>query len=162
MTAAAHAIGTHILTDFFGVESSLLRDAARLEAALRLAALASGAHPLGSHFHSFGDRDGVTGVVLLAESHLSIHTWPEFEFAALDIFMCGTADPARALDTLTQELAPTRTTVRTEFRGLDPSMGAVENDALHRPDKPDRRDRQRCGDRDALPEPRLVAKPADQ
>jgi S-adenosylmethionine decarboxylase len=128
MTAASHAIGTHILTDFFGVESSLLRDGPRLEAAMRLAARVSGAHPLSSHFHSFGDGDGVTGVVLLAESHLSIHTWPEFEFAALDIFMCGgAADPARALDALIAELAPARKTVKTELRGLWRSQPTSES-----------------------------------
>ncbi|UUZ57112.1 adenosylmethionine decarboxylase [Massilia sp. H-1] len=53
-----------------------------------------------SHFHSFGAAQGVTGVLLLAESHISIHTWPEFGFAAADIFMCGDARPALALDVI--------------------------------------------------------------
>jgi S-adenosylmethionine decarboxylase len=44
-----------------------------------------------SHFHAFGEGQGVTGVVLLAESHITIHTWPECGFAAADIFMCGSA-----------------------------------------------------------------------
>jgi S-adenosylmethionine decarboxylase len=162
MTPASHAIGTHILADFFGVDAGLLRDGPRLDAVLRRAAQGAGAHPLSSHFHSFGDRDGVTGVVLLAESHLSIHTWPEFEFAALDIFMCGSAEPRRALEALSTALTPTRTTVKTEQRGVGPSMRAVEDDALHRPDQPDRGNGQRCGDRNAWSEPRFVAKPSDQ
>jgi hypothetical protein len=56
--------------------------------------LAAGARILHGHFHTFGRRQGVTGVLLLAESHISIHTWPEAGFAAVDIFMCGECAPA--------------------------------------------------------------------
>jgi S-adenosylmethionine decarboxylase len=57
----------------------------------------SDARVLFSHFHAFGEGQGVTGVVLLAESHITIHTWPECGFAAADIFMCGSAQPELAL-----------------------------------------------------------------
>jgi len=50
--------------------------------------------------HNFGEGSGVTGVVLLAESHISIHTWPELKYAAVDIFMCGACDPQRAIPVL--------------------------------------------------------------
>jgi S-adenosylmethionine decarboxylase len=117
VSAVSPPIGTHLFADFFGVEAEILRDGPRLEAALRSAAWVAGSHVLTSHFHSFGGRDGVTGVVLLAESHISIHTWPEYGFAALDIFMCGNSDPGRALAELIATFAPARKTVRTEARG---------------------------------------------
>lgn len=91
------ASGQHWLADLSGVAPALLTSCASLEALLRQAADAAGAHVLHSHFHSFGEQLGVTGVVLLAESHISIHTWPEQGFAAADIFMCGNAQPERAL-----------------------------------------------------------------
>jgi len=111
------ALGQHVLADLFGIAPGLLRDAAQLAAVLRAAAEAAGAHLLASHFHSFGTDDGVTGVVLLAESHISIHTWPEFGFAAADIFMCGHSEPARALAVLVTALAPLRQEVHTAARG---------------------------------------------
>jgi S-adenosylmethionine decarboxylase len=110
-------LGTHILADFYGVSATLLRDCRALEALLEAAASAAGARILGSHFHSFGGRDGVTGVVLLSESHLSIHTWPEADFAAADIFMCGAADPQCALASLIAGLAPTGHRVTSAARG---------------------------------------------
>jgi S-adenosylmethionine decarboxylase len=110
-------IGSHILADFFGIPAQLLRSGSELEALLRRAAEIAGATVLGSHFHSFGSAQGVTGVVLLAESHISIHTWPESDFAAIDIFMCGAADPQRALAALAEALGPTRQHVEVAARG---------------------------------------------
>jgi S-adenosylmethionine decarboxylase len=98
--------GTHVLVDLHGISAARLRDGAALEALLRAAAQAAGATVLGSHFHSFGRDLGVTGVVLLAESHVSIHTWPESAFAAVDLYLCGNADPDRALDVLIDGLEP--------------------------------------------------------
>jgi len=78
---------------------------------------------LHSHFHSFDAGKGVTGVVLLAESHISIHTWPEFGFAAADIFMCGTAQVHFALDVIKQALSPTSCDVQTIARGYNSDWG---------------------------------------
>jgi S-adenosylmethionine decarboxylase len=114
------AVGSHVLADLYGISRGLLRDGAALEAVLRAAALGAGARVLASHFHSFGADEGVTGVVLLAESHMSIHTWPEQEFAAADIFMCGAADAAQALAVLVNALAPVRQNLRTQMRGAAP------------------------------------------
>lgn len=119
--APGAAIGTHVLADLYGMARGVLRDGAALQAVLQAAAQEAGAHVLASHFHSFGAGDGVTGVVLLAESHISIHTWPEYEFAAADIFMCGTSQPARALAVLLRALAPARHEVRTQTRGGGPT-----------------------------------------
>jgi S-adenosylmethionine decarboxylase len=114
--------GTHLLADFHGVAKELLRDARTLERLLRDAAQQAGAHVLSSHFHSFGEEEGVTGVVLLSESHISIHTWPESAFAAIDVFMCGSAKPQRAIAELTRALVPKRHWVKEAARGfLDPT-----------------------------------------
>ena len=105
MTASAHLpLGTHLLADLSGVAATHLRDCAALESLLRQAAIEAGAQILHGHFHSFGTGQGVTGVVLLAESHISIHTWPECSFAAVDIFMCGAAQPQLALDVIQNAL----------------------------------------------------------
>ena len=67
---------------------------------MREAAEAARARVLAGHFHVFGGEGGVTGVLLLAESHLSIHTWPEIGLAAVDAFMCGRARAEVAVESL--------------------------------------------------------------
>lgn len=108
--------GTHLLADMSGIDPAALSDSARIERLLREAAAAAGAQVLHSHFHGFGPGLGVTGVVLLAESHISIHTWPENGFAAADIFMCGAAQPHLALEAIEEALQPEYSEVRTVDR----------------------------------------------
>ncbi len=105
-----YAPGLHLLIDYFGV--ALLTDKAALQDAMTGAAAAAGARVLSAHFHQFPDRAGITGVVLLAESHISIHTWPELSYAAIDIFMCGDTDAHKAADHLRSTLTPERVTLR--------------------------------------------------
>lgn len=112
------ANGAHLLADLHGVPQRLLRDAAVLEALLIRAAAAADAQVLFSHFHGFGDGGGVTGVLLLAESHISIHTWPEHSFAAVDIFMCGSAQPERALQVIEHGLGAAGCVRRSVPRGI--------------------------------------------
>jgi len=109
--------GIHLLADLAGIDGHLLTDAQAIDALLREAALAAGARILHSHFHTFGPGMGVTGVLLLAESHISNHTWPEVGFAAADIFMCGAARPQLALDVIDQALAPSAREVKIVERG---------------------------------------------
>jgi S-adenosylmethionine decarboxylase len=111
------AYGSHVLADLAGIAPELLRDAATLEATLVSAALSAGARVLSAHFHHFGGEHGVTGVVLLAESHITIHTWPEHRFAALDIFMCGTARAEDAVAQIAHGLHAELQNVRTCMRG---------------------------------------------
>ena len=120
MSSDTGAVGNHILADLYGIDPVLLRDGPALESLLRRAAVSAGARVLSSHFHSFGAGAGITGVVLLAESHISIHTWPECGMAAADIFMCGASDAEHALEVLVRELAPADTKRVSIARGLLP------------------------------------------
>jgi S-adenosylmethionine decarboxylase len=97
------SVGQHLIADLWGCHG--LADPAVIEDALRSAATAAGATLLDLKLHHFGPQQGVTGVALLAESHISIHTWPERGYAAVDIFLCGD-DPglAPALDCLAQRV----------------------------------------------------------
>ncbi|AYZ62664.1 adenosylmethionine decarboxylase [Burkholderia multivorans] len=104
IAAPRATLGSHVLADLGGIDAALLRDAARLEAVLTDAARRAGARVIGAHFHHFGGEHGVTGVVLLAESHITIHTWPEHGFAAVDAFMCGAARAADAVDAIAAAL----------------------------------------------------------
>ncbi|WP_334188174.1 adenosylmethionine decarboxylase [Noviherbaspirillum sp.] len=109
--------GIHLIADLHGIAPDQLTDPAALENLLRRSAVAAGASIIYSHFHTFGTGQGVTGVVLLAESHISIHTWPECGFAAADIFMCGGAQPERALEMIVSALRPASSGIRTIERG---------------------------------------------
>lgn len=117
MAAPYRSCGTHLIADLYGVDSKKLSDLQAIEDLLKRSAHAAGAHIVYSHFHPFGPRQGITGVVLLAESHISIHTWPETEFAAVDVFMCGNAEPQRALELIRQALAPASIKVQDITRG---------------------------------------------
>ena len=98
----SYSHGTHALLDCYGCDAAPLGDAEGLEDLLREAAQAAGA--------------GVTGVLLLAESHLSIHTWPEHHFAALDIYLCS-GDIARARRIIEAALRPAHSDWRAFPRG---------------------------------------------
>lgn len=110
--------GGHLLLDLW--EARNLTDSGRIKAALEQAAAAAGASVLHSHLHQFGEGGGVSGVVVLAESHISIHTWPERAFAAIDIFMCGACDPFKALPVLRAAFQPAKMQLTEHRRGLIP------------------------------------------
>lgn len=93
--------GNHLLIDFWNARN--LDNPDQIDATLRRAAEAAGATILHGHFHHFTPNGGVSGVLVLAESHISIHTWPERHFAAVDIFMCGVCDPNLSIPVM-QEL----------------------------------------------------------
>jgi S-adenosylmethionine decarboxylase len=108
--------GTHVLLDLWGARH--LDDADHIERAMRRAVDVSGATLLHIHLHRFGDGGGVTGVAVLAESHISVHTWPERGFAAFDVFMCGRCRPDLAAEALRSALDPVRTEISVERRGV--------------------------------------------
>jgi S-adenosylmethionine decarboxylase len=107
--------GMHLLVDLWG--ASNLTDPATIDDALREAAEAAGATILHTHFHHFGPDGGVSGVLVLAESHISIHTWPERDFAAIDIFMCGACDPYLSLPVLKTAFQPASMLLDEQRRG---------------------------------------------
>ena len=111
--------GRHLLIECFGALAD--QDAERLEALLKRAAVAGGATVLSCHMHGFGSGKGFTGVALLAESHITVHTWPERRYAAFDVFMCGDCDPDRAAAVIA---AAPETDVR--IRALDRPSAAPE------------------------------------
>jgi len=118
-TDEAH-LGRHLLADLHGVAPQLLREPQAIERILLRAAQAAGATSIFSKFHQFGDGLGVTGVLLLRESHISIHTWPEHGFAAVDVFMCGDAQPEVAIGIVRQALQPQQVRIEEVARGLIP------------------------------------------
>ncbi len=116
--------GEHLLVEFWGARGldniDLIRDA------LESSATAAGATLLHSHYHHFGNGGGISGVSLLAESHITIHTWPERRFAAIDIFMCGNCDPNDCLPTLMHVLCPEEIQTRTFRRGDSSANGSIQ------------------------------------
>ncbi|OYY94586.1 MAG: adenosylmethionine decarboxylase [Hydrogenophilales bacterium 28-61-23] len=111
----AYAPGQHLLIDFW--QAAQPTDLAQVERLLRAAAAACGASVLDVRLHGFGAAGGITGVAILAESHISLHTWPERDFIALDIFLCGQRDPLLALEVLRAALRPGRVAVSAHRRG---------------------------------------------
>jgi len=85
--------GRHVLAELSGCPARLLDDAARLQQLLCDCARQGGATVVSAHFHHFSPQ-GVSGVVIIAESHITIHSWPEFGYAAVDVFTCGHAEVA--------------------------------------------------------------------
>jgi S-adenosylmethionine decarboxylase len=109
------APGTHLLIDFWG--ASRLDDIDFIEHALSKAAIACGATVLAIHLHSFGENAGVTGVAMLAESHISLHSWPEIDYVALDVFMCGSSNPHLAIPVLRDFFKPGQVSITEAARG---------------------------------------------
>ncbi len=107
--------GTHLIVDLWGAER--LDDLAHVEATLRDAVTAAKATLLHIHLHRFTPNQGISGVAVLAESHISVHTWPENGYAALDIFMCGDAEPQATIAVLRDAFKPERLAVEEILRG---------------------------------------------
>ncbi|MDD3655828.1 MAG: adenosylmethionine decarboxylase [Atribacterota bacterium] len=97
-------LGNHLLVELYECDSLKLNNQNQLERVLKEAVRISGATALKTSFHQFAPQ-GVSGVVIIAESHFTIHTWPEYGYAALDIFTCGeTINSQKALDYIEKEL----------------------------------------------------------
>lgn len=108
--------GTHLIIDLENAQR--LDDPEHIESSLIFAAEEAGATVLSSDFHIFTPNNGVSGVIVLAESHISIHTWPERGFAAVDVFMCGNAEPMKTIAALKRAFAPERIGLQEIKRGL--------------------------------------------
>ena len=99
-----NALGRHLLVELNDCNREVLNDLDLLRDAMLTAAIKCGAVVLGDSFHRFSPQ-GVSGVVVIAESHLSVHTWPEYGYAAVDVFTCGTTvNPQIAAEVLIERL----------------------------------------------------------
>ena len=110
--------GTHLIVDLWN--ASRLDELAHVDRTLRQAAEEAGATLLKIDLHSFVPTGGITGVAILAESHISIHTWPERSYAAIDVFMCGDAKPHEAIAIIRKAFSPGAITLVEHKRGLAP------------------------------------------
>ncbi len=123
------ALGRHVLTEFYGCKPEILDNLEEIKSLMEQAALYSGATIIDSRFHRFNPY-GISGVVIIAESHLAIHTWPEFNYASIDIYTCGTTvDPWKAYQYLKEHLEPQTDTKLELLRG---SMDPPSDESLHR------------------------------
>jgi S-adenosylmethionine decarboxylase len=108
--------GTHLIIDLWG--ASRLDDSETVEAMLKEATETCGATLLYMHVHVFSENGGISGVAVLAESHISIHTWPERGYAAVDLFMCGSAEPQKAVPVLRKHFMPEHVQIGEHKRGM--------------------------------------------
>lgn len=114
------ALGYHLLIGFSGCGHDVLNDVGRIKNLMDEAAVLSGASIVESVFHRFNPH-GVSGVVVIAESHLAIHTWPEYGYAAVDLFTCGeVVDPWKAYEFLKRGLTPQSSSTKEILRGEIP------------------------------------------
>jgi S-adenosylmethionine decarboxylase len=108
--------GTHLIVDLWGAEG--VDDLNLMEKTFHRAIRAAGATLLHIHLHHFTPQGGISGVAVLAESHISVHTWPERGFAAFDVFMCGDSEPHKAIEVIRDVFSPQRCEVREYRRGV--------------------------------------------
>ncbi len=114
-----HPSGVHFLVDFYECDAAVLDNLKIVEAALCAASNAIGSKIVARAFHRYTPQ-GVTGVLVIEESHLAIHTWPETGYAAMDIFTCGDLDPRPALEIVETQLKAKRSETLLVHRGEDP------------------------------------------
>jgi S-adenosylmethionine decarboxylase len=120
--------GVHLIVDLHGAQG--LDDIDLIEATLRRCVTAARATLLHIHLHHF-HPNGVSGVAVLAESHISIHTWPDAGFAALDVFMCGKADPDACIPILREAFKARRVGVQELLRGRTTDHGRRTTEEAH-------------------------------
>ncbi len=121
------SLGRHLLIEFYDCNSKTLDDVVAIEDHMRMAARKANSTIVNSTFHRFSPY-GVSGVVVIAESHLSIHTWPEYGYAAVDLFTCGeSVDPWKAFDYLKDVLKSSRESTMELKRGEYGKIGIPES-----------------------------------
>ena len=114
-----HPSGRHLLADLFGVNSNKLTNKENLLDLFTTALKLAGCTILSNTSHKFpGESAGVTGLILLSESHASFHTYPEHEFLAMDVFVCGQVDPNDVLSHIAENLSPEKIVSKIERRGM--------------------------------------------
>jgi S-adenosylmethionine decarboxylase len=114
------ALGLHIIADLYGVKGDLIDKVEDIKDLLEGAVEYAQLTKISSHYHQFQPH-GATGVVLIAESHLSIHTWPELGIATVDVYTCGDPEQCKkAIDYIIEKLKPTKVEMKIFDRGILP------------------------------------------
>ena len=122
----AKTLGLHILADLYGVAADKIDRVEDIRELLEGAVKYADLTKISSHYYQFQPH-GATGVILLAESHISIHTWPEHGIATVDVYTCGDPSKAyRAMDYIIANLSPTRIDKQVHDRGILEEKGETE------------------------------------
>ena len=124
------SLGRHVLVEFYDCDPEALNDLSLVESSMKEAAVAAGSTIVDTVFRRFAPH-GISGVVVIAESHLAIHTWPEYGYAAVDLFTCGeNVDPWAAHDHLLETLSARDSECKELPRG---ELSVLGEDARHKP-----------------------------
>ncbi|HOO74984.1 MAG TPA: adenosylmethionine decarboxylase [Tepiditoga sp.] len=127
----AKSLGRHLIAEFYDCNHDILDNVEKIEYFMKKAAIATGATIVTSTFHRFLPH-GVSGAVIVSESHLTIHTWPEYGYASIDLFTCGDdVDPWKAFEHLKISLDSSRTHVTEHLRGIYSEIG-IPNNSSHK------------------------------
>ncbi|MFA6939933.1 MAG: adenosylmethionine decarboxylase [Clostridiaceae bacterium] len=111
-------LGKHILVEFYNCDEKILNDGDKIEIYMNEAAQAAKATIVQSVFHKFNPH-GISGAIIIMESHITIHTWPEYGYAAVDLFTCGdTIDPWTAFEYLKEKLKSEKYETAEVARGI--------------------------------------------
>ena len=108
--------GSHLIIDLWNTRFD--NKINTLKKIIKKAVLIANATMLHIHLHRFGKEEGISGVAILAESHISVHTWPERDYMAFDIFMCGDTNPKEAAQFLIDTLKPKKNQITSLRRGV--------------------------------------------
>ncbi len=118
-------LGRHLIVEFVDCNNGMLDNLAALEQHMKESVRRAGATIVESVFHRYNPQ-GVSGVVVIAESHISIHTWPEYGYAAVDFFTCGdTVDPYKAHDYMKEALGAQSSSIQELRRGIPSDVDEV-------------------------------------
>lgn len=118
-------LGKHLIAELFNCNESHLADTKKVEEIMLTATKLTKTTVIKHFFHEFIPY-GVSGVVVIAESHFTIHTWPEFAYAAVDIFTCGDIDCQTAIDYIKNELGSNKCSIFQFKRGMLPDLNMNE------------------------------------
>jgi len=118
-------LGQHIIADLYGVDEEHLKDVTLLTDCLLNAANRCLLTPIGQPVVHVFPGGGLTGFLLLSESHISLHTYPEHHFIGIDLFSCGKGDPMNAIDVFRSALSPNRENISVVARGNELNPDSV-------------------------------------